>query len=178
MTEPQGVVPETPATPVAAPRKRLVWPWVLGGSLLLFVLAVGVAVIVFALSAFTAARSSQAQTAAVEKVVNEFDAAYADADCDAFEAVTNKAVRDDAIVDGEYTCSAWIDVAESFVVDGDYSYEVEINDTEVHGRTATVVTTESWDDGEGGTESDDYEYTLKHGDDGWIIVKYDTYGKD
>lgn len=171
MSDPQSVEPETTVSPEVPARKRPLWPWIVGGIGLLAVLTVAAAVIVFVMSATVAASTAKAQKAVVEKVVTDFDAAYENADCDAFEALASPEVQDQA-VEGGYNCDAWQQVAESFVVGGEYTYQVDITDSEVHGGTATVSTSESWESIDGAPIHADYVYTLKNGKDGWIIVGY------
>lgn len=149
-----------------------IWPWVLGGSLLVSLLAVAVGIASFAISAIGSARADSVAAALVKQKVLDLDAAYEDADCDAFEAVVDEELRD-LIVDGAYDCELWADGALSLRDDGEYTYEVEVLDAEVHNRVATVSTRESWQDVVTGTQVREFTYVLEQSGDDWIIVAYD-----
>ena len=144
------------------------WPWALGfGLLLLGSLVVFVAS--FAVSAATANMASSREEHAVEQTVLDFDAAYEDEDCEAFRALVNEDLADE-LVDGDYRCSAWLDIAESLRVDGEYSYSVDVLEVHVAGDGASVDTEETAGDGDPTT----YRYTLERSDDGWVITHYDS----
>lgn len=169
---PQNGWPQPPAP--QAPRRVPVWPFILGGAVLLLIVLGVIAAI--AIPAYLRAQE-EAQLAADEKAAEEtvlaFDAAYEDADCDDFEAVTDEDFRDewsDRNFDEDYDCDAWEDAAEELSEDGDYLYSVDVDEVEVRGDRATVTTTESFDDG----EQYEYEYKLERQDDGvWLVTAYD-----
>ena len=179
MTYPPPTTPPAgPPQPVYAPppsSKRVpVWPFIVGGAVLLLIV-LGV-IAAFAIPAYQQ-RQAEAQLArdeqAVEDAVIAFDEAYESADCDDYEAVTDEDYREDwwqENFDEDYDCEAWEENAEGFTVDGDYTYSVEVDEVEVKGDRATVITTE--ESGEG--ESGEFEYELERTDDGeWLIVSYE-----
>jgi hypothetical protein len=151
------------APPVVA-KKRPVWPWLVGGGVLLFVLIVGVIVAVIV---FTIVHQAN-EKSAVQATVLTFDQAFRDADCDEFESVTTDDVRD-AVLGSNYNCDDFEELADSFTVDGEYDYAVHVLRSSVSGDSATVHTAEGTGDGDSG----DYEYTLqlKHGD--WVITNFE-----
>ena len=161
----QPIAPQAaPYAPPVAAKKRPIWPWLVGGGALLFVLVVGVIV---AIIVFTVVHEAS-QKSAVQATVLTFDQSFRDADCDELESVTNDDVRD-AVLGSNYTCDDFEELADSFTVDGEYDYAVHILRSSVSGDSATVHTTEDSGDGDSG----DYEYTLqlKHGD--WIITNFE-----
>ncbi len=156
--------------PVAAPRPRLVWPWVLGGIILFFVLLTVVVSAVIIASGLAERASERNDRDRVEKVVLDLDAAYENADCDAFEALTSENARDDLSGTGsDYDCDDWQEVAESLTIDGDYGYTVRVLDSAVDGDTATVHTRERLP----GDESYEFTYVLEKQDGDWVVVEYD-----
>ena len=168
-TPPVGQVPAAYAPP---PKRIPVWPFVLGGGILILVV-LGV-IAAFAIPAYQNAQAA-AQLArdeqAVEDVIVAFDEAYEDADCDDYEAVTDEDFRDDwsqENMDADYDCDEWEEGAETLTEDGEYTYKVDIDEVTVRGDRATVVTFEGTDD------EVEYEYELERTDDGeWIVVSYE-----
>lgn len=171
MTDPPDPVPYTPPvyepqpSPAVPPAKRRVWPWVLGGGIVLFLALVAIGVVVLVNVLVGAVGGSEAQA---RQTVLDFDRAFEDSDCALFERVTSSSVRD-TIYDGAYDCATFEDNAASFRVDGEYRYEVEITSVEAQGDDATVTTTET-DGAADEPEPFDFVYTLERSDDGWVIT--------
>jgi hypothetical protein len=154
-----------------APRSRpLVWPWVLGVILLVLFAAPAVFVGGFVLSSLSAKAADSSATAGAESAVVAFDDAYRDADCAAFEAVTDPALRDD-LVGTAYSCDEWTASAMDLRTDGEYNYSVVIITSTAHGDSAVVTTRETMtQNGETARSTFDYELTRERGD--WIITDY------
>ena len=152
------------SSPSVVAKKRPVWPWLVGGGALLFILVLGA---IIAVVIFTVVQQAS-QTSAVRATVLTFDQSFRDADCDALEGVTTDDVRD-AVLGSDYNCDGFEDLADTFTVNGEYTYTVRILRTTVSGDTATVHTTEAYDDGDSG----DFEYTLKLEHGGWIITDFE-----
>lgn len=148
-----------------APR-RLIWPWVLGAVLVL-TSSVLVFIASFVVSDLAARLTESQDRDAVAKTVIAFDAAYEDQDCLAFRALVNEDLADQ-LVDGGFGCAAWVEIAESLRVGGEYRYSVEVLEVRIHGDEASVYTEES----AGESSPEDYYYTLERSNSGWYIVAY------
>jgi hypothetical protein len=138
---------------MASVKKRKVWPWVVGGSVLAFLLLLGggIAIIVsLALGATNGPRDA----------VVAYDKAWQQVDCDLLQSVTTGAVYYD-------DCTAFEDDASAFN-DSYGDYKVTVVNTNVMMGTATVQTNETYtEDGEKYT--DHYTYTLVQEDGAWKI---------
>ena len=154
--------------PVPAPRKRTIWPWIVGGAaaLVLLVIGVGLGVVLIA------AAQKEADLEAVEQTVRSFDASYEELDCDLFEEVTAEELRDELYEPDGYDCDDWEQNAEKFFDDdGDYTFDVEVESVTVTGDRARVETSESWQS-EGTPYSATVTYRLERQDGAWIITGY------
>lgn len=167
---PAGAVPPTvptyaappadPALAPPAPRKRKIWPFVLGGAILVFLLAL--TGIVFAVLSITGAL-----TGGPQKTVLEYDRAFKEADCDLFLDTLSQAYEDSAF-GGELDCAAWADNAKNYTIDGEYVFTVTVTGTTIENDEAQVTTHET--DVSSG-EPVDYDvryYLVREGGD-WVI---------
>ena len=126
--------PPAPAyAAVPAPRKRRIWPFVLGGGILVF-LAVVITVAVIIVNLVTAVTPA--------KTVLNFDRAFEQADCELLLDSTTDAFQD-SFFGGEVDCAAWVENAQALTVDGEYQYIVEVNGETISGDTAEVTTVET-----------------------------------
>lgn len=175
MSDQTGIEP--PRDPVAAP--QLVFPLTVPapppsrGPLIalvvgLFVVAVViVAVGAFVLSSAVARAIDSNDLGAAERVVNELDDAYAEADCDAFEAATSESARDE-ILGASYDCEAFEAAADALTEDGDYVYSMTITDSRKRGDLITVTTDEAYGD----EKPSEYAYILEREGDQWVVTAY------
>ena len=153
-----------PAHP--APQKRLIWPWLLGvGSLVLGTVIVFVAS--FIASGILAGVAESREKPAIEQTVLDFDAAYADQDCDAFQALVADDLADQ-LVGGNFDCESWVAIAESLRRDGEYAYSVEVLRVDTGRDWAGVYTEEVAAD----STVTNYYYELERSAVGWLIVSY------
>ncbi len=121
----------------------------------------------FVLSASVARAVDARDIAAAESAVRAFDSAYAEQDCDAFEAVTTEDARDD-ILGTDYDCDVF-EAAAAAVHDGDaYVYSTEITDSRKRGDVITVRTEEAFGD----AETDSFAYVLESENGTWLIAAY------
>jgi len=147
------------------------WPFVVAAAVVLLV-AGG-----FLLSTALAAAGHERDLETAEQVVRQFDASYADADCDAFIAVTTAEMREEYAADyfesGGFDCDAWVADAEALTEDGEYLYTLDFMGATADGDEAEVETTESrattLTEGNGDT---DYTYELERIDGSWLITSY------
>jgi len=157
------------AVPVADPaapavvRKRPIWPWFVGGGLLLVILLIiGVSVLIAALvGGSTSGANSPAAT------VLAFDQSFKTNDCKLFTSTTTKKLQDSYFDDG-FSCDKWSEIAISLHDDKVYHYTVVINDTRVKGDIANVTTSEQ-DTTPGDEQSYDLDYRLIKQDGAWVI---------
>jgi hypothetical protein len=139
-------------------------------------IGVGIAASVFALVAafvFSAAFSGlldRADLTAAERAVKALDAAYANGDCDAFEAVTTDDARGD-ILGKNYDCDAFEAAAEALVDGDEYAYSVSVLRSAKFDDEIVVKTRESFGD----ETPERYSYVLVNEGAGWVI---DKYGRD
>lgn len=143
-----------------APRKRPIWPFVLGGAILVFILAV--VGIVLAVLAVTGAFSG-----GPSKTVLEYDRAFKEADCALFLSTLSDGYEDSAF-GGELDCAAWSDNAKNYTVDGEYVFTVKVTGTTVDGDEAQVTTHET-DVSSGEPVEYDVRYYLVEEDGSWVI---------
>lgn len=158
----------TLAEPPAA-RRRPLWPWIVAGSAVLaLVIGGGVGAVVV----LSANAQRQADLAAVEQVVRDFDRAYEEVDCDLFEEVTSDDLRDEQYEPDGYDCDGWEENAQSyFDEDGDYTFRVTIDEVTVTGDRARVETSERWErDGVKGSGT--VTYRLERLGGRWVITDY------
>lgn len=149
--------PETPDTPVVTPvtgaadpaPRRTIWPFVLGGGILLAVLVIGG--LVLAVSAVLGVFGSDPK-----KSVTDYDLSFEKVDCELFQSVTTTSFQD-AFFNEPFDCSRWVDNAESLTADGEYLYDVKIVISKTDGDTAEVVTQETDRTGES-----PQDYTLRY----------------
>ena len=130
-----GAVPVAGGTvpPTGAPRKRPVWPFVLGGGILLLVLLIaGVGVLLVNLLG----------TLSPSKTVTEFDRSFAEVNCELFQKSTTTDFQENFFGE-KFTCAPWEDNARKLQVDGEYAYKVALGTTTVDGNRAEVRTTET-----------------------------------
>ena len=159
---PQLVFPLT--VPVAPPSRAPLIVGLIGGF---FIVAIVIVAAVYILSGVVARAFDSADLGAAEQVVRDLDAAYADADCDAFEAATSESARDDILGDA-YDCETFEAAAAALTDDGDYVYSVRITDSRKRGELITVSTDEAY----GSEEPSEYTYVLEREDGRWLVTAY------
>jgi hypothetical protein len=151
------------------PGKRRIWPFILGGAVVLLILiVVGVTVLVGTILGAVGGTNSPAAT------VIAFDKAYADIDCAGFQSTTTPAFQE-TYFDQGFTCDQWNPIATGLHDDGKYDYTVVVNGTTVSGATADVTTTER--DTTPGSEQD-YAllYHLVKSGNAWLIDGIENVG--
>lgn len=121
------------AYPAPRPR-RPIWPWILGGSVVLILLIVA--------GAITAVTAFLNQGAEPKRTVLDYDRAYATLDCPlVVSAVTTH--FQEAYLGDPFDCSDWKDSAAQFTIDGVYEYDVVIISAREFGDTAEVRSIET-----------------------------------
>ncbi len=173
---PEVVAASTPSasTPTApypvGPAKRKIWPFILGGGVLLLILIiVGVSLAVGALLSSTNGASSPAAT------VIAFDDSFKRTDCALFQATTTTDFQNGYFTDG-FTCDEWEPIATGLHDNGVYHYTVVVNSTKISGDTADVTTSEK-DTTPDDEQSYELDYRLVKGDNGWLIDSITNIGK-
>ncbi|MCU1412026.1 MAG: hypothetical protein JWR04_2733 [Rhodoglobus sp.] len=144
--------PTTAAFDPAAPapvKKRKIWPFVLGGAILVFVLLI-VALVVTVLTVFGALGGDP------KKTVTDYDLSFKKADCALFQSTTTTEFQD-GFFGKDFDCATWVDNAKGLTVDGEYAYSVRVVSSEVQGSTAEVVTDET-----DSTSGDPVDYSLRY----------------
>jgi hypothetical protein len=159
---PQLVFPLTVATPPPSRAPMIVA--LIGGF---FIVAIVIAAAAYILSATFARAVDSNDLGAAERVVNDLDAAYQDADCDAFESLTSEDARDD-ILGESYDCDAFEAAAAALTDGGDYVYSVRITDSRKRGELITVSTDEAY----GSAAPTGYTYVLERDGDRWVVTAY------
>jgi hypothetical protein len=149
-----------PVAAPPAPRKRKIWPFVLGGAILVFILAV--VGIVFAILTVAGAF-----TDGPRETVLQYDRAFETADCDLFQKTLSQNYEDTAF-GGSLDCDAWVANAKTYTVDGVYAFTVVVKSTTVDGNDAQVVTHETQAAG-GAPQEFDVRYYLVKEDGSWVI---------
>jgi hypothetical protein len=161
-----AAAPEFPATPA----KRRIWPFILGGGLLLLILiVVGITLAVGAL--LNAANGSGSPAA----TVIAFDDSFKRTDCALFQATTTTDFQNSYFTDA-FTCDEWEPIATGLHDNGVYHYTVVVNSTKISGDTAEVTTSEK-DTTPDDEQSYELDYSLVKGDDGWLIDSITNIGK-
>lgn len=164
---PAAPQPSAPLLPPAPPPERVRLPigaFIAAGAIMGALILV---VAVFVFSGTVARLVDSRDTGLAEGAVRAFDAAYENADCDAFEAVTTEDARDDILGD-DYDC-ALFEAAAAAVHDGDeYIYSTEITGSRKRGSIVTVATEERY----GTAESDTFTYVLERENGSWVIAAY------
>ena len=159
--------PEAP--PTSGKRKGMpVWGWVL--------LATGVFLFVGAVVAggLLAVAEHRKPAAAAAAVLDTYDSAWVNADCDALEEATTDALRADW---GYDDCTVFVADAKDFD-EGSRDYQTTISSTVSANGHLTVVTKESYTDVDGKEYTDDVTYTLIKDGDAWRIDSIHFAGND
>jgi len=151
---PTAAVPAAPAVPFdpAAPapvKKRKIWPFVLGGAILVFVLLI-VALVVTVLTIFGALGGDP------KKTVTDYDLSFKNVDCELFQSTTTTKFQD-GFFGEDFDCATWVDNAKGLTIDGEYAYSVRVVSSEVDGSTAEVITEEV-----DSTSGDPVDYSLRY----------------
>ena len=152
---PPAAPPLVPATAVFDPtapapvKKRKIWPFVLGGAILVFVLLI-VALVVAVLTIFGALGGDP------KKTVTDYDLSFKNSDCELFQSTTTTEFQDDFFGEA-FDCGTWEDNAKGLTIDGKYAYSVRVVSSEVQGSTAEVVTDEV-----DSTSGDPVDYSLRY----------------
>lgn len=133
---------------VITPRRKI-WPFVLGGGILVFIVVV-VGVVLAAGSVLGAFGGDPKTT-----VVN-YDLSFENADCKLFQSTTTEEFQNNFFEDG-FDCAAWVDNAEALTVDGEYAYVVTVVISKANGDQAEVVTKET-----DSSSGDPVDYTLRY----------------
>ncbi|MBN9240525.1 MAG: hypothetical protein BGO97_12510 [Micrococcales bacterium 70-64] len=160
---PEYAAPEVPVAegaPAPAPAKRPIWPFVLGGAVLLFILAI-VGVVIAVLAVFGAFGADPSKT------VLEYDRAFETADCALFQKTLSDGYEQ-AAFGGELDCAAWTENAENYTTDGTYAFTVRVQSMTVDGDAAQVVTHET-DTSSGSPQDYDVRYYLVKENGDWVI---------
>ena len=157
---PTMVATEAPPSPmVAAPPRRRIWPWIVGGAAV--VLIIIIVAVVLAVTTFLGT------LAAPSKAVTSFDNAYKNSDCTLYQATTTEEFRN-ASFNGSFDCGQFTDVADSFHDNGVYNYTLDIKSSSISNNTATVKTLEA-DTSPGEEQTYNLIYTLVRQDGKWVI---------
>lgn len=159
---PQLVFPLT--VPVPPPSRA---PMIVALIAAFCIVAVVIAAAVYILSNTFARAFDSRDLGEAERVVQQLDSAYEDADCDAFEAATSEGARDD-ILGESYDCEAFEAAAAALTDGGDYVYSVRITDSRKRGELITVSTDEAY----GSEEPIEYSYVLEREDGRWVVTAY------
>ena len=150
-TEPEAPeAPEAPAAPAVAEarRARPLWPFVVGGGVILALVLTGIVIgVVSLLGAFGSDP---------KKAVTDYDLSFENADCDLFTGSTTQQFQDD-FFGGTFDCEAFVTNADGLTVDGEYTYDVSVVISSVDGDTAEVVTNEV-----DTSAGDPVEFTLRY----------------
>ena len=150
--------PEAP--PTSGKRKGMpVWGWVL---LATGVFVVALAVVGMGLLAVVEHRKPAAAAAAV---LDTYDAAWVNADCDALKEATTDQLRADW---GYDDCTVFVADAKDFD-EGNRDYRTTISSTVSANGHLTVLTNESYVDVDGKKYADEVTYTLIKDGDEWRI---------
>lgn len=134
---------------------------------LLAVGAVIVFVASFIASGLLADVADSRQKPAIEQAVLDFDAAYADQDCEAFQALVADDLADQ-LVNDDFDCDSWLAIAESLRSDGEYAYSVDVLRVDVEGDWAGAYTEEL----DAYSRATNYYYELERSAGAWVIVSY------
>ncbi len=121
------------AYPAPRPR-RPIWPWILGGSILLTLVIVAGAIV--AVTAFLSAG------AGAKRTVLDYDRAYETLDCPLVVSAVTTHFQESYLGD-PFDCADWKDAAAQFTVDGVYEYSVVIISAREFGDTAEVRSIET-----------------------------------
>jgi ketosteroid isomerase-like protein len=121
----------------------------------------------FVASGLAASVADSREKPAIEQAVLDFDAAYANQDCEAFRALVADDLADQ-LVDDDFDCESWVSIAESLRLDGEYAYSVEVLRVDVDGDWAGAYTEEL----DASSQATNYYYELERSADAWIIVSY------
>jgi|GEM_PF-939695 len=158
--------PEVAATtPAAPPAKRKIWPFVLGGAILVFVLLI--AGIIVAVTAVFGALGGDPK-----KTVTDYDLSFKNADCALFQRTTTDEFQQN-FFGGELDCKQWEDNAKALTLDGVYQYKVEVVSSDVNGDAAEVVTNEV-DSSSGAPVDYALRYFLTKSGGNWLIEGIDN----
>jgi hypothetical protein len=168
---PEVVAASAPTEPFpAVPSKRKIWPFVLGGGVLLLILiVVGISLAVGALLSSTNGAGSPAAT------VIAFDDSFKRTDCALFQSTTTTDFQNGYFTDG-FTCDEWEPIATGLHDNGVYHYTVVVNSTKISGDTADVTTSEK-DTTPNDETSYELDYHLVKGANGWLIDGITNIGK-
>ena len=174
---PPAAYPGAPAgggfTAATEPRKSKLWiVWVVLGVVLLGIVIAAAVVIPLLFLSATSSQAGGAQSddeRAAVAVVELYDDAWQDADCDALTEATTEDFR---VENGFSDCATFEEQAVAFS-EGLDDYDVEVTDVETLGDEILVTTNESYtepgDDGESTPGSAVYEYTLVESGGAWMI---------
>lgn len=162
----------TPDVPVPAPEeaapapKRKIWPFVLGGAIVVFLLIV-VGLVVLVLTIFGVLGGGDPKAT----VIN-YDQSFKKADCALFQSTTTTDFQDQFF--GEtLDCDQWIENAKALTIDGKYLYTVKVLSSDVEGTSAEIVTDEV-DSTSGEPVDYSLRYYLVQTDGRWLIDGIDN----
>lgn len=145
-----------------APTKRRIWPYILGGGVLLIILIiVGVSLLIGTILNAVGDSSSPGAT------VLAFDDSFKKTDCAEFTSTTTADFQASYFDEG-FSCDQWEPIAEGLHDNGVYHYTVVVNDTKINGNAADVTTSEK-DTTPGSEESYELDYRLLKSNGGWLI---------
>ena len=147
-----AVAPAQPVDPAyaapPAPKKRKVWPFLVGGGVVLILVIVGIIVgVVALLGAFGGDP---------KKTVTDYDLSFKNSDCDLFTSTTTDQFQD-SFFGGDFSCDDFVENADALTVDGVYAYDVTVVISSIDGDTAEVVTNEV-----DSSTGEDVDFTLRY----------------
>lgn len=141
----------------SAPKKRKVWPWLVGAGVVILLLIVGVIVAVTMFARNVMDGPLQA--------VEDYDQAWQNVDCDLIQDATSVAFQ---VRNGFDDCATFEATAQPFA-DSLGTYTVDVNSTSIENNTAVIEAEETWTDKDGKVTVYTYQYTLTKVGDAWFI---------
>ena len=158
--------PETaePAEVQPAAKKRRLWPYIVGGAVVLALVVTGAVLGALALLATLGGDPA--------KTVTDYDLSFKNSDCDLFTSTTTEQFQND-FFGGEFDCDAFVKNADALTIEGEYSYDVTVVISSVDGDTAEVVTNEA-DTSTGESVDFTLRYRLVHEGGRWLVDAIDN----
>jgi len=156
--------PVAAETVAPAPRKRRLWPFIVGGAVVLAAILTGLVIGVVTLLSVIGGSPS--------KTVTDYDLSFQNSDCELFTSTTTEQFQKD-FFGGTFDCDAFVENADALTVDGVYSYDVTVVISSVKGETAEVVTTET-DTSAGDPIDFSLRYHLVNEGGRWLIESIDN----
>ena len=162
-TAPEASEPAV-ADELPAPKKRRLWPFIVGGAVVLAAVLTGLVVGVVTLLSVVGGSPA--------KTVTDYDLSFQKSDCDLFTSTTTKQFQND-FFGGTFDCEAFEENAGTLTIEGVYSYDVSVVISSTKGDTAEVVTTET-DNSTGDPVDFTLRYHLVNEGGRWLIEAIDN----